>query len=260
MSIARRLNHIFQPDGRALIVAFDHGMIDGPAKGMEQPAQILGQIAEGGADAVLTTYGVATRFAKEIAPLGLILRLDGGGTRLGQMDGPGAQFYTIEDALRLGADAVAVSAFPGSPKEEATLETLAHVVGQAHAWGLPVMGEMVPGGFDSGPEFRTAESVAVAARVAAELGVDWVKIPFTEDFPQVTSSCYVPAVILGGAKKGSERTMLDNIEASLAAGGAGVAIGRNIFQADNPTAMTKAIAALLHRDTSVEQAMVELSR
>jgi DhnA family fructose-bisphosphate aldolase class Ia len=174
------------------------------------------------------------------------------------MDGPGAQFYTIEDALRLGADAVAVSAFPGSPKEEPTLETLAHVTTQAHAWGLPVMGEMVPGGFDSGPEFRSAESIAIAARVAAELGADWVKIPYAQGFEQVTRGCYVPAVILGGAKKGDERTMLETIKASLTAGGAGVAIGRNIFQADDPAAMTAAVAAILHQDASVDEALAIL--
>ena len=258
MSVTRRLNHIFRDDGRTLIVAFDHGMIDGPAKGMEQPANTLTQIIEGGADAILTTFGMATRFAKEISPLGLILRLDGGGTKLGKMDGPGAQFYTIEDALRLGADAVAVSAFPGSPKEEATLETLARIAREAHAWGLPVMGEMVPGGFDSGPEFRSAASIAVSARVAAELGADWVKIPYAEGFEQVTRGCYVPAVILGGAKKGSERTMLETIKASLLAGGVGVAIGRNIFQADNPAAMTAAVAAILHQNASVDEAIVIL--
>ncbi len=258
MSVTRRLNHIFRPNGRALIVAFDHGMIDGPAKGMEQPANTLSKIVKGGADAILTTFGMATHFAKELAPLGLILRLDGGGTRLGNMDGPGAQFYTIDDALRLGADAVAVSAFPGSSKEEATLKTLAHVTAKARAWGLPVMGEMVPGGFDSGPEFRSAESIAVAARVAAELGADWVKIPYTAGFEQVTNGCYVPAVILGGAKKGSERAMLETVKASLVAGGVGVAIGRNIFQAEDPAAMTAAVAAILHQDASVDEAMAIL--
>lgn len=254
----RRLHHIFQPDGRALIVAFDHGLIDGPAKGMEQPATTLAEIVAGGADAILTSFGVATRFAKEIASLGLILRLDGGGTKLGVMGGSSGQFYTIEDALRLGADAVAVSAFPGSAKEEATLKVLAEVIGQAHAWGLPVMAEMVPGGFDSGPEFRTAESIAISARVAAELGADWVKIPYADGFERVTSTCYVPAVLLGGAKKGSERQMLETIKAALAAGAAGVAVGRNIFQADDPARMTAAIANLIHHNAAVDEAMAIL--
>ena len=200
MSQTRRLNRIFRSNGRALIVAFDHGMIDGPCKGMEQPAVTLQKIVAGGADAILTTYGMANRFAKEIASLGLIMRIDGGGTKLGVM-GPGSQFFTVEDALRLGADAVAVSAFPGSVKEEETLRTLAKIAGEAHAWGLPVMGEIVPGGFDSGPEFRTPESIAISARVGAELGADWLKIPYVEGFEQVTAGCFQPVVMLGGAKK-----------------------------------------------------------
>lgn len=258
MFSTRRLNRIFRPNGRVLIVAFDHGMIDGPCAGMEQPGPTLRQIVAGGADAILTTYGTATRFAKEIASLGLILRLDGGGTKLGKM-GQGGQFYTVEDALRLGADAVAVSAFPGAPDEMETLQRLAQIVGQAHAWGLPVMGEMVPGGFDSAPELRTAESVAIASRVAAELGADWVKIPYAEGFEQVTSGCYVPAVMLGGAKKGSERVMLQTIKSALDEGAVGVAIGRNIFQSENPKAMTVAVAALLHQDASVDEAMAILA-
>jgi DhnA family fructose-bisphosphate aldolase class Ia len=250
----RRLKHIFKPDGKAFIVAFDHGMIDGPAKGMEQPAGVLRAIAEGGADAILTTYGTAEKFAEEIEPLGLIMRLDGGGTKLGKM-GPGSLFYSIDDALRIGADAVAVSAFPGAPEEEDSLRTLAMVIGEAHQWGLPVMGEMVPGGFDSPDHMRTAESIAIAARVGAELGADWVKIPYAEGFDAVTTTCYVPAVILGGAKKGSEREMLEKIRTALDVGAKGVAIGRNIFQADNPKAMVAAIAALIHENVSINEAM-----
>jgi DhnA family fructose-bisphosphate aldolase class Ia len=254
MSTTRRLNRIFRADGRVLIVAFDHGMIDGPAKGMEQPRATLEKIVAGGADAILTTYGTVTRFAREIASLGLIMRLDGGGTKLGDM-GQGGIFYTIEDALRLGADAVAVSAFPGAADETESLERLANVVGEAHAWGIPVMGEMVPGGFDSPAEMRTAESVSIAARVGAELGADWMKIPYAEGFKQVVDGCYVPVVILGGAKKGSERMMLENIKGALDVGAVGVAIGRNIFQSEDPQAMTAAVAALIHEDASIDEAM-----
>ncbi len=250
----RRLNHIFHPDGRVFIAAFDHGLFSGPAPGIEQPLAILEQIVAGGADAILTSYGIATHFAAAIAPLGLILRLDGGGTLLNNT-GPGAQLYTVEDALRLGADAVAISAFPGATNEEHSLQMLARTIAKAHAWGMPVMGEMVPGGFDSAPEFRTTESIALSARVAAELGADWVKIPYASDFERVTSTCFVPAVILGGTKKGAERAMLEDISQALQAGARGVAIGRNIFQADNPRAMTAAIAALIHGDASVDDAL-----
>ena len=116
------------------------------------------------------------------------------------------------------------------------------------------MGEMVPGGFDSAPHYRTAESIGISARVAAELGADWVKIPYAAGFEQITSTCYVPAVMLGGAKKGAEHAMLKTIADALQAGAAGVAIGRNIFQAADPARMTAAIAALIHEGVSVDEA------
>ncbi len=135
------------------------------------------------------------------------------------------------------------------------MRMLAKIISDAHAWGIPVMGEMVPGGFDSPDHMRTAESISIASRIGAELGSDWVKIPYAEGFEEVTSTCYVPAVILGGAKKGSERGMLEKIRTALDVGAKGVAIGRNIFQADDPQAMTAAVAALIHENVSVDEAM-----
>jgi DhnA family fructose-bisphosphate aldolase class Ia len=251
------MNRIFKPDGKALIVALDHGLLDGPCPGLEKPAKTIAQIVEGGADAVLTSYGIARRFARELAPLGLILRGDGAATNLGKKsDGPSSSlFFEVEEALRLGADAVVVTALPGSPKEEATLKNLATMVKVAHSWDVPVLGEMVPGGFNSGPEYRTQENIAISTRIGVELGADFIKSPYAAGFEAVTGACFCPVVILGGSKRGSERDMLVDIKAAVEAGGAGVAIGRNIFQADNPTAMTAAVAAILHQGASVEQAM-----
>ncbi|MGD8793652.1 MAG: deoxyribose-phosphate aldolase [Anaerolineae bacterium] len=255
MSTNRRLNRIFRPSGRALIVAMDHGLLDGPCPGLEDPGQVISQIVAGGADAVLTSYGVARRFARELAPVGLILRADGDVTSLGAADAPPTMRHGVEDALRLGADAIALNGFPGTPYEAATLENIARVAGQAHAWGLPVMAEMVPGGFDSPPEWRTLENIALAVRLGAELGADFVKTPYAPGFEWVVDTCYVPVVILGGAKRGSEGEMLADIQSAVDAGASGVAIGRNIFQADNPAAMTAAVAAILHQGADVDEAL-----
>ncbi|MDH3676269.1 MAG: hypothetical protein OES12_12305, partial [Anaerolineae bacterium] len=94
--VTRRLNRIFKPDGRALIVACDHGMISGPDRGIEDMAKTLDQVIAGGVDAVMASYGTARRFVKKLARVGLVLRIDGAGTSLGAMNGPGAQFYTVE--------------------------------------------------------------------------------------------------------------------------------------------------------------------
>ena len=244
--VTRRLNHIFRSDGRTLIVACDHGMISGPDAGIEDMARTLAQVIAGGADAVMASYGTATRFAGLLAPVGLVLRIDGAATVLGPRDGPGAQFYTVEDALRLGADALCVTAFPGTPVEEATLTVLARVIREAHAWGIPVMAEMVPGGFDSPPSARTQHSVGVAARVAAELGADWVKIPYVAGFDQVVAGCYVPVVVLGGPRRATTDDTLTMLQAALDAGAAGATIGRNIWKAPDPTAMTRSLATMIH--------------
>jgi DhnA family fructose-bisphosphate aldolase class Ia len=114
---------------------------------------------------------------------------------------------------------------------------------------------MVPGGFDSPPELRTAQAVAISSRIGAELGADFIKTPYAAGFEVVTSTSYVPIVILGGAKRGKERDMLFDIKTAIEVGAAGVAIGRNIWQSDNPTAMTSAVAAIIHKGASVDEAM-----
>lgn len=259
VSVTRRMNRIFAPDGRAVIVALDHGLIDGPCEGFEDPGSVITQVVAGGADAILTSYGIARRFASELSGVGLILRGDGAATNLGTpSDGSASSlFFTVEEALRLGADALVVTALPGSDKEESTLTNLARVTREAHRWGMPVLGEMVPGGFNSGPELRGADAVALAARLGAELGADFIKAPFTDDYEKVTSGTFAPVVILGGSK-GSERDTLGNIASAVAAGAAGVAIGRNVFQCPDPAAMTAAIAAVVHNGASVEEALALL--
>ena len=242
----RRIHRIFRPDGRTLIVACDHGMISGPDAGIEKVGDTLERVIAGGADAVMASYGTASRFAAQLSRVGLVLRIDGAASVLGPKGGPGAQFYTVQDALRLGADALCVTAFPGSPVEEATLTVLAHVIREAHVWGIPVMAEMVPGGFDSPPTARTVHSVGVAARVAAELGADWVKIPYVDGFEQVVAGCYVPVVVLGGPHQDAPAATLTMLEAALRAGAVGATIGRNIWKSPDPTAMTQALVARIH--------------
>src|SRR5258708_4948675 len=177
----------------------------------------------------------------------------------GMTEGPVPGLETLEAIIPAiiarGADAVVVSAFPGTPQEELSLRSMAATIAEAHRWGLPVMGEMAPGGFDAGPEFRTPEVVAIAARVASELGADWLKLPYTENYQQVVRASLVPVAMLGGVKSNDPRVILASIHAALQAGAAGVALGRNIFQAEDPGGMTRAIAAIIHAGASVDKAL-----
>jgi DhnA family fructose-bisphosphate aldolase class Ia len=206
----------------------------------------------------MTSFGIARHFARALSPAGLILRADGAPTKLGP-DTAAPVWFHVEEALRLGADALCVSAFPGHHTEGATLDNLASVTRLADRWGLAVQAEMVPGGMGSGPEMRTLENVALAARVGIELGADWVKVPYVEGFEQVTGCCFKPVVILGGGRRSSQAEILAEVRAAMDAGAAGGTIGRNIFEADDPAAMTAALSAIIHQDASVEEALALLT-
>jgi DhnA family fructose-bisphosphate aldolase class Ia len=255
----RRLGHIFRPDGRALIVATEHAAIFGPMKGLERPGDTIEKVIAGGVDAIMTSFGIAHHFARILSPVGLILRADGAPTRLGP-DTAALVWFDVEEALRLGADALCVSAFPGHHTEMATLDSLASVARAAQPWGLAVQAEMVPGGMGSGPEARTVENVALAARVGIELGADWVKVPYVEGFGQVTSACFKPVVIMGGSRRNSAAEILAEVKAAMDAGASGATIGRNIFESDDPEAMAAALSAIIHQDASVEEALAILKR
>lgn len=253
----RRLSHIFKPDGKALIVAMDHTAIFGPMKGLKKPGETIQKIVAGGADAIMTSFGIASHFSRELAPVGLVLRADGATTIIGE-DEQAPIFFGVNEALRLGADALCVSAYPGGKgKELKSLEGLAAICREAHAWGLGVMAEMVPGGMNGGPEFITRENVALAARLGMELGADWSKVPYVDDFRYVTESCYKPVVILGGSKR-DDVAMLKEMRTAMDQGASGGTIGRNIFEHDDPESMTRALVAIIHDDASLEQAVAIL--
>jgi DhnA family fructose-bisphosphate aldolase class Ia len=254
MMKTRRLSRIFRADGRTLIVAMEHAAIFGPGKGTDRPGETISQVIAGGADAIMASFGIASHFAAELAPVGLILRSDGAPTILGP-DAPAPVWFGVEEALRLGADGLCVSAYPGHPDELPSLNNLAAIAREAHKWGLALQGEMVPGGMTGGPETRTVETVALAARLGCELGADWVKVPYVDGFARVVGGCYKPVVILGGSKRGSTLEVFTEVRAALDSGAAGVTMGRNIWETDAPRAMTAALAAMIHRDASVEEAM-----
>ena len=249
----RRMNHIFKEDGKALIVAMDHGTFNGAAPGLEHPGETLQQIAEGGADAVLCNFGVARKFAKELAPLGYIARLDLPPTYMGQ--GHDSRLvFDAEYALRMGADAVMVNVGQGVDVEEPTYPHLAETIAYCDSVGLPVCSEPVPGGFDARPEFKTLDNIARGARIACEIGCDFMKVGYAPGFERIVDETFVPLVVLGGAKTDNEKEFLASIKNAMDAGASGVAIGRNVWGGGNTVNMTRALAAIIHKDASVDEA------
>jgi class I fructose-bisphosphate aldolase len=254
-----RARRIVAPDGCTVIVAMDHTSFFGPIPGLERPGDVVQAVVAAEADAILTTAGIAARFGDQLGRAGLILRADGGSTQRDPQPTGLRQILSIERALQLGADALACMGLVGFPDEAFSLGVIADLVDDCKRWGLLVLAEMLVKGQDGGKV--TVEDVAFAARVGADLGADLIKTTYLappDAFQAAVHSCYVPLVVLGGEKAGDERATLDSVAGALAAGAAGVAIGRNVWQHPDPAGMTRALVALVHGGASVEEAMQEL--
>lgn len=250
MGLKRRLSRLFGDDGRSLVVAMDHGTGLDVHPALRDPGVVLDAVVRGGADAVLLSPGLLREYGGNLGSLGVILRVDGGSTSLSENGSTKQLLHSVEDALRLGADAVACMGFPGSPCEAQTLANLAALVAEGQRWGVPVMAEMVPGGLGdlSG---HTAERVRFAVRIGCELGADLIKTTLVEpleEFGSVIAHAYKPVLVLGGSRKRDEATLLRDVRLAVAAGAAGVAMGRCLWSDPSPGRLVRLLRDAIHSD------------
>ena len=254
--LGRRFHRLFGSDKRSVVVAMDHGSTEGVMKGFEDPGKLLEQVVAGGADVILTTVGIARHFSKELSTISVMIRCDGATSPL--LERPRELIVDAETVLSLGAEAAAAMYFPGTANGHGSTIYFPQLVAEAHRWNLPVMAEALPYGFESHKDSHETHAVAATCRMAAENGADIVKTFYTgdrESFRQVVSSCYVPVLALGGPRTNQDADFLAMIRGAMDGGAAGVVIGRNVWQAAHPTAMTRALVALVHHDASVADAL-----
>jgi fructose-bisphosphate aldolase / 2-amino-3,7-dideoxy-D-threo-hept-6-ulosonate synthase len=250
----RRLKRIFQKDNRTVIVPMDHGVTVGPIMGITNMQTITDKLIKGKVDAILVHKGIAKRI--DIDDAGLIVMLSGMSTLSPNVNAK-VQVCSVQEALKLGADAVSVHVNVGAQDEDKMLANLGKVSEECDAFGIPLLAMMYPRGPKIANE-HALEVVAHAARIGAELGADIIKTNYTgsiDSFKQVTESCPAPVVIAGGPKCKSPQEVLQTTFDALQAGASGLSIGRNVFQAENPTAIAKALSAIVHENATVEQAM-----
>ncbi len=242
-------------DRRTIIVPMDHGVTVGPIDGLIDMGKTVDMVAEGGANAVLGHVGLALHGHRgKGRDIGLILHLSAS-TMLGCDPNAKVLVNTVRRAIRMGADAVSVHINIGAETEPQMLSDLGAVSDECGYWGMPLVAMMYP----RGPKIEDecdVEVVKLAARVGAELGADLVKTNYTgdpESFAQVVEGCTVPVVIAGGTK-GDDTHILKCIEGAMQAGAAGISIGRNAFQHENPRAFVRAAAMIVHEDKSANEA------
>lgn len=260
MGIGKRIRTeriVDRNSGRSVIVPMDHGVSSGPIYGLTDMRVAVNAIADGGANAVLVHKGIVIAghrgYGKDI---GLIIHLSAS-TSLAPDPLNKVIVATVEEAMRLGADAVSMHVNVGAASEAEMLEDLGETAMICEEWGMPLLAMMYPRGEKVESE-HAVEMVKHVARVGAELGADVIKTNYTGDpdtFKDVIRSCPVPVIIAGGPKANTDAELLKMVEDAVAAGAAGVSIGRNVFQHPNPADMTRAICKVVHEGISAKEAM-----
>ncbi|MHA6631792.1 class I fructose-bisphosphate aldolase [Pseudonocardia sichuanensis] len=252
-----RLRRIFGPSGRTVTVALDQAVPRGVAPRLADIAPTYASIAAARPDAVTMFKGLAaTVLAHNATPVPFIMKastfsVDFHLTRE-------AAVGTVDEAVRLGADAVAVGISAGSSYQVEGLSELATVTARAAEVGMPVVCHAYPSG-ELWPADKkgSTEAVLYAARAAAELGTDIVKTWYTgstTEFAKVVEG--VPAIVVaaGGAKADNALDVLRQAASVVEAGAFGVTAGRNVWGAADPAKMVVALRAVVHEGERPETA------
>ncbi len=246
---------------KTVIVPMDHGVTIGPVEGLFDLGKTVDAVARGGANAVLVHMGLAPHGHRGYGPdVGLIIHLSAS-TQYGPDANNKVLVNTVQNALKMGADAVSMHVNIGAVNEADMLRDLGEVSVECMEWGMPLLAMMYPRGA-SIKDGNDPEAVALAVRVAAELGVDMIKTNYTgdaESFKRVVKgSMGVPVITAGGSKAGSDLEFLRSIEGAVSGGASGVATGRNVFQHKDPERIVRAISEIVHKGKTAEQALEAL--
>jgi class I fructose-bisphosphate aldolase len=268
-----RLNRLFNPDsGRSLAIAVDHGMPGEPdlLEGIEDMEAVIDRLVEADPDALLLTPGQAELLQRRVgrAKPALVMRVDTGNVFGREVpDHPASWMYDdpVGLAVRLDAACVIVNLqdAPGQPSlRETCVQNIMRLRGECDRAQMPMMVEPVPmapntAGYDV---HRDAERLRGLVRQATELGADLIKcdpLPERDDFARVVRTARVPVLVRGGGRITDEEIL--RVTAEVLEGGAlGLVYGRNVIQHDDPTAMTRALAALVHHGATAEAALALL--
>src|SRR3990167_2561517 len=244
-----RLARIFNPkSGKTVMLAVDHGYFQGPTTGLKKPRETIASLAPY-SDCLFVTRGILRNCVSPEANMPIFLRMSGGPSVLGELSNEDLT-TSMKEALRLNAAGVGMSIFVGEKNEDSTISNLGRLVNEAEEYGMPVLAITAVGKEMA----RDARYLGLATRIAAEIGAHMVKTYYCpEDFEKVVEGCPVPIVIAGG-KKIPEREALEMSYNAISKGAAGVDMGRNIFQSENPVAMMQAVRAVVHEGYTPDEA------
>lgn len=151
----------------------------------------------------------------------------------------------------MGAEAVSIHVNLGAAAEPEMLRDFGLIAERCDRWGMPLLAMMyAPGEAGAGAVGR----VKHAARLAAELGADLVKVSFPgtrEAMMEVVEGCFIPVLVAGGERHASDSRVVELAAQALEGGAAGICMGRNIFQCPEPARLLRELSAVVHGPSAV---------
>ncbi|EPK6570840.1 TPA: hypothetical protein MAQ57_003690 [Klebsiella pneumoniae] len=276
---AIRLGRILRPEtGRAVVVAASHGVMTGPPSGLKTRSEIENVFAQLRlADGVMVSPGmiplVEQTYVGRDRP-GFVLHLDWKNHarsiytpgKDGRGEGVLAQLAEISDVAASGIDAVMTYMYLGQKDtalEQAEIARNTHIVRECERHGIAVIIEPRSALEGVDPDALSAKVMSMYCRIAADIGADLVKALWpgsVEDFAAVTSTCYTPVLLAGGAGGEDPHSTLKLAADAMQAGASGVMFGRRIFRAQQPAEVLRALNAVVHEGQSVEQVLQTINQ
>lgn len=262
-TLVERLERIL-PGGKGVWIPMDHGISGYPEPGLENMDSVVDSCIQAGVDAIVLQKGALSHHVERTGWSNFICHVSVSTTHGGSRDQSKVRVATADECLMRGASGVSAQVNLGDEYEPEMIEDMGMLTGEALPLGIPTLGMIYP----RGPNLIIDENdptngVAHAARVAWELGCDVVKVPWTDgpdSFAEVCRAVPIPVLISGGPRNSPFTDLLGIVEQAMAAGGAGVCMGRQVFGADLPGNHIRALSAIIHDGASAADAAKLLDR
>jgi DhnA family fructose-bisphosphate aldolase class Ia len=252
-----RLSRIVNPkSGRMLAITVDHPITRGMMPGLVDIRWVMKRVAAGKPDAITMHKGIAEKvFPPYAGQSSIILKASAYSVQYHPTyDTPVAD---VEEAVRMGADAISVGCIVGGPDQAQQLTFLGKVSKEAASAGMPLVAHIYPKGALIKDQ-HDAQVLAYAVRAGAELGVDIIKTMWSgsaESFRLVVDSCPAIVALAGGEMGETLEDYLRMTREALDVGMRGVTYGRFVWSHPHTSAVIKSLSALMHQDASVEEAL-----
>ncbi|WP_247002176.1 class I fructose-bisphosphate aldolase [Halosolutus gelatinilyticus] len=249
-------------DGKSLILAHDHGLEHGPSAfdGVEDrldPETVFEMATHDAVTALAVQKGLAETYYPSYEDDVSLLAKCNGTSSLWMGEPYSPQTWSVENAVTVGADAIGYTVYPGTNREPEMTEEFRAVQEDAREHDLPVAMWSYPRG-QAIKEHRSPEVIAYAARIGLELGADLVKVKYPRSpaaLARAVDAADATRVVLSGGSKTSDYEFLSMVEAAMNAGAGGLAVGRNVWQREDPTRILDALEAVVFEGETADSAL-----